>query len=257
MKIGIVMTYYDREKQLLNTLQTIEQSNHRDHFVTIVDDSGDLILDTEGYKFPIYVIHTENKTWFNPEPAYNIGISLAISKNPDAIIIQNAECRHEGDIISYVSKNIDDEKYIPFACFSLDKHHTFEKDINLREIALSVQRAATHDGDLAWYNHPLYRNCQLDFCSAISTKNMISLNGYDERFIYGWGYGDDFLKLRIKRLGLEFFTPEYPFVYHQWHYNTHSVVDNRAQLIQKNRDLYNSLSEGTDYRATHIITPDL
>lgn len=257
MKIGIVLTYYDREKQLLNTLHTMSLSKHEDFFaVVVVDDNKELIIDVEKYKFPIDVIYTKNKTWINPEPAYNYGILKAISNNPDAIIIQNAECKHEGDVISYVAENITNEKYISFACFSLDQHHTFEDGINLHNVALSTERAATHDGDLAWYNHPVYRDCQFDFCSAISTKNMIKLNGYDERFMYGWGYGDDYLKLRIKQMEIEFSTPEYPYVFHQWHYNTHSVVDNRAQLIQRNNELFNSLVNRIDYKAVHIITPD-
>ena len=41
MKISIVMPYYNRKEQLLNTLYTIDKSEHEDKEVVIVDDGSD------------------------------------------------------------------------------------------------------------------------------------------------------------------------------------------------------------------------
>ena len=260
MRVSIVMTYYNRPFQLSKTLESISNSLHDNFNVIIVDDASDedIVLPELDYPVNVIKINKEEKIWNNPEPAYNTCISFALSYyNPDVIIIQNAECKHFGDVINYAAVNITNENYIPFACFSLDKDHTFSEEQNIDEIINSNNRSAVFDGDLGWYNHPKYRTVNYDFCAAISASNMIKLNGYDERFSSGLAFGDDFLIHRIHLLGLKIETPTYPFVAHQWHYDIKPTVENKQQLFEQNKQLFNSLKSESEYKAKHIITKDL
>ena len=245
--IAIVTTYFDRPHQLRQTLLTIERSKVKDKFVVVVDDCSSLKPEIPEVNFPVHVIRTKNKSWTNPEPAYNAGIFYALDKC-DVMVIQNAECYHAGDVLTYAKNNITDENYISFGCFSIDKETTF-KDHNIHEIVNKT--GASHDGQIAWYNHPIYRPVGYDFCTAISKKNMIRLNGFDERLSEGCGYGDDYLLYRIKLMGLSVEITESPFVVHQWHYDC-PVPENKAALVKENRWLFELLKKEKTVKAVRF-----
>lgn len=238
--IAIVMTYYNRLKQLLRTLESFNQYDPKEFRIVIVDDASneDIILpETE---FEVVVLKMYNKTWSNPIPAYNIGLYYALLKDPEIVIIQNAECYHVGDVLSY-AKKVDNETYISFGCYSQGEAQGSE--IN--------SRGAEFGGDSAWYNHPEYRPVGYHFCSAITADNLKKLNGFDERFSFGAAYDDDYLLHQIKRLGLKVEITAEPYVVHQWH----------EQMMGKdytgNETLYKELICGTIYRAEHLLTLDL
>jgi hypothetical protein len=242
----IVMTYYNRQQQLEKTLESFVQYYPYDFNVIIVDDGSvdDVVLPKLPFKTS--VLKMRDKTWMIGDPAWNTGFKEALKTNPDIIIIQNAECCHQGDILGY-AKKVTDETYISFGCYSLGPCDKF-KTINARHI--------NFDGENAWYNHPVYWPCGYHFCSAITTKNLIKLNGFDERFSFGLGYDDDYLLHQVKCLGLKIEITEDPFVFHQWHYNKPHPED-WQELMDKNRKLFEELSRGNEYRARHLITPDL
>jgi glycosyltransferase involved in cell wall biosynthesis len=248
------MTYYNRPFQLNRTLLSITKSKHPNFEVIVVDDCSDEEIVQPPTPYPLTILRTRNKKWTNPEPAYNLGLIQAMSLNPDVIIIQNAECYHVGDVISYAS-NLNDETYFAFSCFSLNKETTF-KEHDIFQLTNACTRPAKFDGDLAWYNHPIYRPNAFDFCSAITVKNMKILNGYDERFSNGHAYGDNYLIERIKILGLKVVIPVEPFVVHQWHYEREHPAD-YVRLDAKNKLLFLQLRQDRNIRATHIYTRDL
>jgi hypothetical protein len=115
---------------------------------------------------------------------------------------------------------------------------------------------ATYDGQLAWYNHSRYRPVAYDFCSAITPAALVELNGYDERFSLGWGYGDNYLLARIKMLGLRVSILDSPFVVHQWHYSAQQYHERRT-LTAANRMLFEKLLTENNPRAEHLFTPNL
>lgn len=259
MKVAIVMTYYKREQQLKRTLRSIEESKFKDFVVIVVDDASEdgMILPETEYKIDLITVKKEDKTWTNPEPAYNLGIDRALKKyNPEVIVLQNAECLHIGDIISYAAEHITNDNYIPFKCLALDEKTTFDESIDLILLTQSVTVSATAEGQLAWYNHPVYRPCNLEFCSAISSENMMTLNGYDERFAYGIAYGDNYLKYRIDLLGLNIEVPDTPMVAHQWHFYSWYWNRKTGELCAKNAALYNRLITEGRVKAEHLITKD-
>lgn len=252
------MTYYKRERQLLRTLNSLEKSLYKDFNIIIVDDdsSDNLQLPTTSFPIELIIISKEEKTWNNPEPAYNKGILKALTYNPDIIILQNPECMHIGDILSYTAENITEENYIPFRCIALDKEATFNESIDILKLIDDCNHGASKEGTISWYNHPIHRNCHLDYCSAISRENMIKINGYDERFMTGMAYSDNYLVHRIKCLGLKIEAPEYPLVAHQWHYEDWYWKKRNGHLYGQNLLLLNELSTTKDYKAQHLITPN-
>jgi glycosyltransferase involved in cell wall biosynthesis len=253
-KIVIVMTYFERLPQLLVTLRSIGKSKYKNFEVIIVDDCSPHALAVPPQPYPVTVLRTVNKDWTNPEPAYNMGLYAGMLKNPDIFILQNAECYHVGDVISKAAE-VTDYNYISFGCFSIDEFFTLNGH-DITGLLLANPVGASRDGQNAWYNHPVYRPVGYDFCSAITTNNIVTLNGYDEHLSYGCGYGDDYLLARIKMLGIRVDITECPLVVHQWHYGG-AVPENKAKLVEHNRILYEQLVKRGDTRAFHLITRDL
>lgn len=227
MKIAIVMTAYNREALLQKTLESFNQYDPYE-FVVVVDKDEDHL----------------GKTWVNSAIAFNRAFYEAIhTHQADAVILQNAECYHAGDILGYVRKNLTDKNYISFSCYSLGENDT------LPSIEMNP-RGAAFDGDSAWYNHPVHRPVGYHFCAAITTDNLRKINGFDERFKDGKDYEDNYLLYQVRQLGLRIEIPAEPYVFHQWHYSS-------PRKGASNEQLYNQLIQTEGYRAVHLITPDL
>ena len=243
------MTYYQREKQLLKTLESFNQYNPADFNVFIVDDnSPDPFLQPQT-EYDLTVLRLSEKICINPGPVFNIGFLYALNSNPDAIIIQNAECYHNGDILGYAKKRLHQNNYLSFACYSLGKG----EDVTLSSLN---NVCASGNGDSAWYNHSKFRPEALHFCNAISTTNLRKINGFDERFWDGLGYEDDYLVHQIKMLGLKIEIIDNPFVFHQYHYDV-KAFNFDADLYNRTAALCKHLKMERNYKAVHLINPDL
>ena len=142
---------------------------------------------------------------------------------------------------------ITDKDYYAFGCFSLSKESTYSGLQPINNIG------ASKDGQDAWYNHSIFRPVAYHFCAAITTNNIIKLNGFDERFSYGIGYEDNYFLDQVKLFGLNIKIIDNPFVCHQWHYDFET--QNKDSLVRKNRELYKILPK--QIKAKHIITQDL
>jgi hypothetical protein len=136
------------------------------------------------------------------------------------------------------------------------KNIPVEFEDNIHDIIESHNYGAVVNGENSWYNHPQYRPVAYDFCSGLTADNIRKLNGYDERFSEGCSYGDDYLISRVRMLGLNIEIPVDPFVVHQWHYNIAGNPDHQA-LCKRNSELLIKLNAENNYRAVHLITPDL
>jgi hypothetical protein len=250
------MTYFERPYQLERTLQSIRVPRDADFDVVIVDDASPSMIPVFESIFPITVLKIDpsKKHWINPEPAYNTGIDYAIRHGADIMIIQNAENYHVGDVVKRAMK-VGSKEWISFACFSINKAVTFSNH-NIHDIIKCNNRGAKLEGDCAWYNHSIHRPVGYDFCAAMRANSMIRLNGYDERYSFGCGYGDDDLLSRVRKLGLNFHIVDDPFVVHQWHYTGFGVPVNKSKLVEYNCSLFNKLKLTTGTRAHHLFTPD-
>lgn len=236
--ISIVMTYFNRKTQLEHTLKTITASEYKDIEVIIVDDFSSVEHDItelcKSYPFVklIKLQDTIKEKWYsNPCIPYNIGFSEC---KGDKIIIQNSECCHIGDVISYVNSSLTDNNYITFCCYSLCEAST--KQFQLTGNIKAINAPVYSDGTDGWYNHSTFRPVGYHFTSAISRSNMKKINGFDERFARGHGYDDNEFLERIKRAGLNVQFIGTPFVVHQYHYG----VNSHKNIQQDNCALYNN-----------------
>lgn len=250
IRISIVIAYYNRKKLFYETLKSIEKSKFKNIEVIVVDDgsSSDERLEEFISEFPflnIIRIEPENKWYVNPCIPFNIGIHSAIG---DIIVIQNPECLHLHDVLTYINENIDDTKYITFSTFSLDKNLTNElpkyikknmTDELLNNLPQSLVKTNSETFEhLGWFNHSKYSPTYYHFCSAITKKNMYLLNGFDERFAKGISYDDNEFIERVGRLGLTKIIVDDVSVVHQWHPSIFYNMDNTLELQEKNRLLF-------------------
>jgi glycosyltransferase involved in cell wall biosynthesis len=247
--IAIVLSYYQRQRQLLNTLDSFRQYNPEDFFVVITDDDSPDDIVFKEYPYKIILQKIKDKTWINPGPAYNVAFKAAITNGADSILIQNAECYHKGDILSIVKQKLTDNKYIAFGAYSLSQ----DQDIDFTAFNM---RIAAGNGDSGWYNHSVYRPEALHFCTALTVNDLIKLNGFDELFAFGIGYDDNYFIHQVRSLGLKIEFIDDPFVLHQYHYDVRSSPHIESKY-QANAKLYYELIKSNNYRAEHLLTPDL
>jgi Glycosyl transferase family 2. len=243
--ITILFTYLNRPESLKWTLKSFLKYNPRDFNVLIVDDNSkeDIRLPELPYKTRIIKFTTE--PWVHIYTCLlNMGFFYAMDEDPDIIIMQHSECYHQGDVLSY-AKKITDQDYISFGCYSLGKDETPERF----EI---LDRPCTQDGQRSWYNHPVIRPVGYNFCSAITAKNLIKLNGFDERFKDGCAYEDNYFLHQIAMLGLRVEVTADPFVLHQYH-----PIAWDPSKWGINQRVFETLRQGKEFRAKHILTPDL
>lgn len=240
--ISIVLTYYQRQELLNKTLESFRQYNPDDFRVIIVDDNSPDNIILPDVPFETIILKLKNKTWFNTASVYNEGFRLAMDS--EIIIIQNAECLHNGDILS-VARTVTNENYLAFGCYSLGQGETPEVRNN---------RVVEFTGDSGWYNHSVYRPHAFHFCTAITKENLRKLNGFDERLCQGVAFEDNAFVHQVKNLGLRIDFVDDPFVFHQWHYGGVNVP---FELVQHNQDIWLQIEQETTYRAIHVLTPDL
>lgn len=245
MKTAIVCTYISRQAQLNNTLNSFLQYDPDDFVVIVVDDGSPVDIVLPKLPFKVDVLKLTNKTWHNTCIPFNFGFLKALQYSPDIVIIQNAECLHNGDILSEAAK-VTDANYISFACYSLAQGQWIDCEIQ--------NKAPETYGESSWYNHSVYRPLGLHFCNAITTTNLKKLNGFDERLWEGIAYEDNMFRHQIGNLGLRTDFIDDPFVYHQWHDRPYEINED---LVRRNYNLFISVENETSYRGIHVLTPDL
>lgn len=243
--ISIATTYYNRKNQFINTLKSLEKSSIKDFEVIVVDDASDdehRIEDLQKqFKFlKVFRINKENKKFNNPCISFNLAFSKC---SGSIIIIQNAECLHYTDILKITLDKINDNNYLSFACYSIDsdtslKINNIEDISEINKIINFLPIRQDVNGQNGWYNHGIYRPTGLHFCSAITRKNLKSLNGFDERYATGSCFDDnEFLhRVRVKGLTVDFINDG--ICIHQYHPNFNYNKTNIHELENMNANLY-------------------
>ena len=245
-KISIVTAYYNRKQQFIETLKSISKSNHTNFEMIVVDDCSDedqriedLIKDFQFIK--IIRLEKENKQYVNPCIPFNIGIK-AISKDTDIVVLQNPECLHVSDILSYFKNNINNYNYISIAMYFLDDELTEVLPFYYQNnIVFDLLRSLPLDN---WRNHPTLQPSFYHFCSAMSKTNMDKLKGFDERYSQGIALDDcDFVN-SIRKLGLKMIIPdpdiEQMAIIHQYHPTVFYNNPEYERLFKINKDIYHS-----------------
>lgn len=253
--ISIVMGYYNRLRLLNYTLTTIAKTAHTDYEVIIVDDFSDRAnsLKNLNEDFPnmnLKIIRmadiSKEKDYCNPCIPFNVGFRHSVG---DKIIIQNPECCHVGDVLTYTEQNLTDDIYLSYHCYA-----SLPEDLLLLRTGHPItmhDNVLSHHGG-CWYNHKDIRPCAYHFTSAITRKNLIELNGFDERFATGLNFDDDEFITRVqnKKLNIEFV--EDPFVIHQFHGK--SIKNKKAPPpTTSNKDLFKVVLDEKLVRADNKI----
>ena len=256
--ISIVMGYYNRKSQIINTLDyfQLNYSNYN-YEVIIVDDNSILEHQLDEvitkYTFPIKYIkisEEEKGDRINPCTTYNIGFKEA---GGERVIIQNPECIHRGDILGYVKNNLTSDDYVAFSCYNCYTDELTQQ--LLKDPSLINNKHFNLSNRFHWYNHPTIRPVHYHFCAAIMNDNLKILGGFNEEFAKGHSYDDNEILLSIKKnlkLNIKTIQPnECGYVIHQWHESvaqntlTKTVFDG---MLKHNYNLYHKmLQEHTKY----------
>lgn len=239
--ISIVMPYFNRRQLLLRTLSGFK-SYKEDFEVVIVDDASTYpIGDIPGmFPFDIKLIRIEqkDKKHVNPCIGFNIGIRHSTG---DKVILQNPECAHVGDVLGYINKNLGENDYMSFACYSLGPRESklvtenSAIDLDILVKSLPHRSADKVGGNNSWYNHSVIRPRAYHFVSAITRNALYDINGFDERFATGSGWDDDDLIRRIRIKGMDVKIVDEPYSVHLWH------PANLTHRAPPNRDLFNKI----------------
>jgi len=224
--LSIVIAYRNRKQILLNTLKSIEYfSNSYPIEIILVDDGSceehqvnDVRELFPNLNIKLIVIRRTTQTHRGPTIACNTGFNYVCG---DVILLNNADCLHMADIIGYVFRNFKPKTYITFAAYKgwalpdsiFDNLDWSKIDDVLRLIDWSNMKC--------WHFHSPYRD-KFDFIpysAAISTEDIQTISGYDERFAHmgGLGYEDADFVARVSNLGLEIVPIDNPFCVHQKH----------------------------------------
>jgi glycosyltransferase involved in cell wall biosynthesis len=226
--ISIVMAYYNRRELLINTLKSIEKSGYKDYEIIVVDDASKEEERIEDLNVKVIRVEQKDKWYHNSCIPFNIGIKEA---KGDIVIIQNPECFHVHDVLSYVANTVNDSNYVSMSCYSINKNMSI-LDILDQFMTLPQKSVESYVG---WYNHSIYRPVHYNFCCAITKKNLSILGGFDERYAGGTGYEDDDFVDRVKRLRLKMIIADDVSVIHQWHPKVYDINNPiHAQMFRKN-----------------------
>jgi glycosyltransferase involved in cell wall biosynthesis len=208
--ISIVMAYLNRKALLDKTLESIRNSQIKNYELIIVDDGSDEPLVCDEAK--VIRIEPKDKWWSNPVIPFNMGFKEA---KGDVVLIQNPECYHIGDVLTYVTEHIELNDYISFSCYAMPQQQTEEFH---RGIFPKMNNSAvTHTEKSGWYNHPIYAPVGYHFCSAISRQVLNAIGGFDERYAFGVAFDDNAFIRTIKRWELNVRIVDNPYVLHQYH----------------------------------------
>ena len=225
------MAYYNRRPLLFNTLRGLEAQKNDGLEIVIVDDGSTSeheifdVCDLFDLNIKLLRIEPGDKkitnpyadTRQNPCIPFNLGFKQAIGR---AVVLQNPECIHVGNLVSHVRSNIGANKYLSYACYSIDFRNTgrITGGEEPAKVIIPINNA-THKAncDNAWYNHSKYNPSLLHFCSAMTRDDLYDLGGFDERYSNGLAYDDNDFLMRVQRKGMRIVQIDQPFVIHQAH----------------------------------------
>lgn len=238
-KISIVMGYYNRKQHLVNTLWSISKSRYKNFEVIVVDDGSSVshrVRDLEkDFSFlKVYRINIKDKLHKNPCVPLNKAISHSTG---DIIILQNPECFHYDDIIRHAAYNTEEGKYLAFSTINKDSVDLITKYMN-KDNMKKLKEKMTFEGKIRWYCHSEHRPKALNFCTAITRKDLSELNGFDERYANGIERDDAEFLERVGRKGMEIIFVDDKLVIHQKHEPVYYNQPESNDLRKINHDLY-------------------
>jgi len=247
--ISIVTAYYNRKDLFYETLLSITRSKYKDIEFIAVDDgsSSEHRLEELSKEFSflkIIRLEKENKWYQNPCIPFNIGIR---ESKGNIIVLQNPECLHVHDVLTYINDYVNDSNYITISAYGINQKlnrliSEYRNDNMIDYLKSFPQQSYVGYDSIGWYNHSKYRPVAYHFCSAITRYNMEKLNGFDERYALGIGFDDNEILYRIWRLGLNIIIEDKISVIHQYHDTVSWNKPDSEVLTEKNRQLLHGVT---------------
>jgi glycosyltransferase involved in cell wall biosynthesis len=255
-KLSICMAYHNRRQLLINTLKSIAYYNigKRDFEIIIIDDGSDKEqrIDDLPDVFPELNIYTQyldpkKKKYVNPCIPYNIAFSFATG---DVILYQNTECLHVGDILGVIRQNSKKGTHLTFGVYSINKRlqdninrlTKFDRDSILGVIRPMVaMKENWTDGDICWYNHSRWRPAYGSFIWSMMKSDLEDLNGFDERYAFGFAFDDAEFTVRLERKKMIIRYSDDPLTIHQYH-----IPSNYGKMkreYEHNRNIYGRFTQ--------------
>ena len=196
--ISIVLTTFNRNPQLFQTLASIRKQGFEGEVIVVDDGDGAhgypsarMICESFGARH-IPCRRPPSAQFRNPALPNNMGIRAATS---DIVILQNAECRHEDPetIAKLTAPVIANPNLVVFA-----------RVLSMQEDGSQGMLYCGRENPRPYF-----------FCGAIRRDWLVNLRGFDEDFT-GAGFDDDDLADRLGGSDVEFVFSDV-LVHHQWH----------------------------------------
>lgn len=233
-EVSICMTHFNRKKQLLNTLQSIQNQDDAKELteIIIVDDVSDVSLQLDDFKdidldIKLIPIQTKYKWWVNPCVAFNTAFNFIHGKR---VILQNAECMHVSNIIQYTIDNLQPSEYVAMSALSLTKEATEAINLETRVVDINTEGSK-------WYCHSKYRPKAFHFCAALNASDLHRVGGFDPKFSEGVWYEDKEFLRSLKKNNIKIRIENSQRVFHQWHESVWKKIDEDKNLRKKNKQL--------------------
>lgn len=259
-KISIVMTYFNRITQVLHTLDTIEESKYPKDLIEVIcyDDRSDiepLIIDTSKYSYNIKLIYgnfERDNNIINSTFSYNNTFKYI---NGEYVIIQNSECMHIGDIISYAINNLTKYNYISFPCWATPNEDISKELFNNRHNYNNIVSIVNINSDKikdyplefkGWYNELKLRPECLHFCNAMHIDVFKKIGLFNTQVNSLLGFDDnDYAERVMFNNNVNIIIPEHEhklFAIHQYHgkYNKPRTNDFFLNSYNKYRIINNT-----------------
>lgn len=173
VKVSIVMAYFNRKEQLIQTVESIKKSTYKNIEIIIVDDNSresqrvtTFIEDVkDNLDIKVITIEENEKVWVNPCIPYNRGFAEATG---EIIIIQNPEVMHVGDCIDFVVKNIELNDWMIFNCYGspgFEFNNIIERQHHNCEQIYDTINNAIKAGQLMYDSTPEYERHKYTSCN--------------------------------------------------------------------------------------------
>ena len=184
--------------------------------VIVIDDGskGDLDAVKLGkLQLNLKVYKILDKNGYNPCVPYNVGVRHATGRT---IVLSSPETLQIESMFHLYPqlRTLSDSEYLCYRVFCLtDKIRVHRLLSNTNDIELSSIRDELSSYTLpandkrypwktnggSWYSHEAFRKTNLNFLTAMTKSTYEDLNGFDERFRFGFGYDDLEFSQRVLR----------------------------------------------------------
>lgn len=233
MKYSILMPYHKRSNLLNVTLLSFDYhyKNRDDYEVIIIEDFKNFNNKEEHEKLLEVIskyknvkLYSPEISSFNPSKLFNYGIDRS---NGEYIILTNPEIVHFKNVLDGLDEEFlkNFNNYIICSCQS-----SFKSKIDINKFE-EFQYSSNE-----WYQHTLYNNRRLHFCSAIKKELIVKIGKFDETYDKGISYDDDDLRNNIINNGINIINRDDLVTVHLEHDRYYQ--QSQQHLININRNYY-------------------